>query len=242
MATLERPVDRGTRLARATLVRLGQELREARVERGLGQEAAARASGLSKSELSRIERGLAPWVSVVALSRAAAVVGLDLSSRLFPGGQPFRDAGQLAILEAFRSGSHPSLGWATEVPLPIPGDPRAWDGVVSGRDWAYGVEAEGLPRDAQSLQRRLHLKLRDSGLSGVLLLVRDTERNRRFIRDAADILAPDFPVPGWRAMRALEAGESPGGSAIVFIAPAPPDTRPNRRPGGQPARAQRRST
>jgi hypothetical protein len=121
------------------------------------------------------------------------------------------------MLATLRGEVHRSLGWATEVPLPIPGDPRAWDAVIRGPDWRFGVEAEGLPRDAQALQRRINLKRRDDDVDGVLLVLRDTRLTRQFLRAEADVLFPDFPVPGWRALRSLREGTSPGGSSIVLI-------------------------
>jgi transcriptional regulator with XRE-family HTH domain len=218
---LERPVDRGTRLGRSGLVRLGRELREARLERGLTLRTAAGAAGISLTELSRIERGAAPWVSHLTLSRCAAIVGLDLSARLFPGGRPFRDSSQLALLRELRSLVHPALPWATEVPLPIAGDPRAWDAAIGGPSWRYGVEAETAPHDLQSVARRIHLKLRDSGFDGVILLIRDVRLNRQLLRDEADLLSQEFPVPGAEALRDLMEGRRPRGSAIILLRVTP---------------------
>jgi len=69
-------------------------------------------------------------VPVVTLARCAGAVGLDLVARLYPGTQPIRDAAQVALLAGFRARLHRSLRWATEVPIPIPGDQRAWDATV----------------------------------------------------------------------------------------------------------------
>ena len=236
MATLERPIDRGTRLGRAGLTRVGRELREARQDRGLSLAVVAKATGLSASQVSRIERGLVPTVPLLTLARLCAVVGLDLVPQVYPGGRPVRDAPQIALLAEFRVDLHPSIGWATEVPVPIRGDQRSWDGVVTGRivrdrapgatrnlvvaathQWRYGVEAETLPRDAQALNRRIQLKIRDSGFDGAFLLLPDTRRVREFLRAAQPELAPNFPVDGRRAMDLLRAGVDPGGNAIICL-------------------------
>ncbi len=161
------------------------------------------------------------------LVRCGGIVGLDLSARFYPGGPPVRDAGHLALLSAFRGRLHPSLRWAAEVPLPIPGDQRAWDATVAGRGWIVGVEAETRPRDAQALQRRLAIKLRDGEVDGLILLLRDSRWTRAFVRAAADDLAPAFPIPGRRALEALAAGMEPAGSSIVILAAGMP--RPARR-------------
>lgn len=112
---------------------------------------------------------------------------------------------------------HPALGWGTEVPLPSPGDQRAWDAVVRGPDWRYGIEAELNPIDGQALLRRLTLKERDGMVDGVILLMPDTRQTRLFRREFADLLAAQFPVRGSLALGRLAAGHDPGGSAIVVL-------------------------
>ena len=218
MATWQRLLDRGSELGHAALERIGRELREARRDRGLSLEAAAHAAGISRAELSRIELGRSPMVPYLTLARCAAVVGLDLSSRLYPGARVLRDAAHASLLTDFRTGLHRSVRWATEVPLPIRGDLRAWDGLVSGTDWRFGVEAETGPRDSQALNRRLQLKARDGEVDGVLLVLRDSKANRAFARESAVELGPTFRQPGARALELLRAGASPGGSAIIFVA------------------------
>jgi hypothetical protein len=146
-----------------------------------------------------------------------SVVGLELSARAFPGGSPMRDAGHAALLGRFRTVLHPSLGWGVEVPLPRPGDQRAWDGLVRGSDWRYGAEAETHPTDGQALARRLELKARDGGVDGVILILPASRHARDFLAAAGDLLAPVFPVPGRRAIELLRAGVDPGGNTIVIL-------------------------
>lgn len=217
MAGRERAIDRGTRLGRAALIRLEQELRDARMDRGLSIDAVAAAMGISNAEVSRIERALSPRVPAITLFRFAAVVGLDLSARLYPGSTVLRDAGQVALLSDFRAHLHPSIGYATEVPLPLPGDQRAWDALLTGRGWRFGVEGEVAPRDAQALNRRLQLKLRDGEVDGVILVCRASRRTREFLVAARAELQPTFPIDGRRALVALASGVDPGGSAIIVL-------------------------
>ena len=82
---------------------------------------------MSHAQWSRIERGVLLDLSFSQASRAASAVGLRLDVRLYPDGDPARDAGQLALLERFRLRLPAGTRWDTEVPLPIPGDRRAWD-------------------------------------------------------------------------------------------------------------------
>ncbi len=217
MGTKARQVDIGTARAIELIRRAGQENRQARQDRGLSLRAVARAVGLSESQVSRIERGLIAHVSVADLARLHAVVGLDLSLKSYPAGQPIRDIAQVELLDDFRKVLHRSIRWATEAPLPIPGDRRSWDALIGATSWRYGVEAETAPRDAQALARRLQLKQRDGDVDGVLLVLRRTEQTRRFMHAVGGMLAGQFAVEGGRALELLQAGADPGGSAIIVL-------------------------
>ena len=189
-----------------------------RIDRGLSLRQVSRAVGRSPAALSRLERGRVPGVELVALARVMSVVGLELSARAYPGGQPIRDAAHARLLARLKATLHRNLRWATEVPFPSAGDLRAWDAMVAyGSEWRYGVEAETGPTDAQALLRRLNLKERDGGVDGVILLLPRTRHTRMFLAGAVDLLSPSFPVEGGRALELLAAGVDPGGSALVVI-------------------------
>jgi transcriptional regulator with XRE-family HTH domain len=217
VATRERPVDRGQRLGRAPLLRIGSELRTARTGAGLSIDVVAAALGISNAEVSRIERAQSAKVSLITLARFAPVVGLDFVASVYPGPGAIRDQPQAQLLGDFSSCLHASLGWATEVPLPIPGDQRAWDGMITGVGWRFGVEAETAPRDGQAVTRRLALKLRDGEVDGLILLVRDTNRTRAFIDEAREALASMFPTPARQALSSLRAGRCPVGNALIVV-------------------------
>jgi len=223
MASKERAVDRGTRLGRADLIGIGREVRAARIGGGLTQAQVGRAVGLSYSQVGRIERGDHSAASVLQLARVGAVVGLDVRVRAYPGGDALRDTGQLALLDRLRTRLHPGLSMRTEVPLPIPGDRRAWDAVIAGLRSLEGpdpllpVEAETRLYDLQAQVRRIVLKLRDADMAEVLVVVADTGANRDALRGALPSIAELFPVPPRRALAALAAGRHPGGSALVFL-------------------------
>jgi transcriptional regulator with XRE-family HTH domain len=241
MATWERLMDAGALRGRASLLRLGQELRDARRNRGLSVDAVARAVGISNAEVSRIERGLSPKVPFSTLALMAAAVGLEISARCYPGGPPIRDRIQLAVLTQFRGVIHRSLEWLAESRLDRVGDLRAWDAVVRGRGtasrgWAYGVEVETLPQDVQATTRRISLKVRDSGVDGALLVMPPTRRVRELLRAAMPVLAESFPVPGDRARELLAAGADPGGSAIILVRVSRTPTIPGAPPGQAPRR------
>jgi transcriptional regulator with XRE-family HTH domain len=217
MAAREGAVRRGTLRSHAIVADLARELREARLDRGLSQGVVGGAAGLSPSQVSRIERGRAPSVTFEQACRLLAVVGLELSARAYPAGPPLRDAAHVALLGRLHARLHASLGWRTEVPLGIPGDPRAWDAVIRGRSWRIGVEAETRPRDAQALLRRLSLKARDDRIDRVLLVLAATRSNRTFVRAASDVLGTRLAADGSRTLELLGAGVCPEGDALVLI-------------------------
>jgi transcriptional regulator with XRE-family HTH domain len=196
---------------------VGDELREARLGAGLTQRRVADAIEISHSEVSRIERGVASRVPFETIVLIAAVLGLDVPLRVFPSGEPIRDAAQLALLARLRTMLPPQLRWRTEVPLNVPGDRRAWDAVIEGRGWRLPVEAETRLRDVQACSRRIALKQRDDGTVTVILLVGDTRHNRHVLRLAAADLAAEFPTSARAALAALTTGERPSGSAIVRL-------------------------
>jgi len=217
MGTTERATERAKERADSATRRAGRELREARRDRNLSLAVVGGAVGLTPGAVSRIERGMAPEVSVLRLTQLAEAVGLELSLRLYAGSRPIRDASHAALLARFREAIHPALRWATEAPFPNPGDQRAWDAMLSGPGWRYGVEAETAPRDVQGLARRIAIKLRDGGADGVLLVLPRTRRVHDFLAAGRGLLDPSFPVPGATALARLVAGLDPGGSSIVLV-------------------------
>lgn len=181
---------------------LGREVREARIAAGLSQQTLARAAGLSHPTISRIERGRAGSVPIARLARLLSLVGLDLTARAYPRSDALRDAAHERLLGQFLAYVGPPLTWRREVPLPARGDPRAWDALIAGSGESTAVEAETRVVDAQALQRRLQIKLRDGGAARLILLVADTRTNRAAIREAAFALADAFPLAGRRARSA----------------------------------------
>jgi hypothetical protein len=157
--------------------------------------------------------------SVRDLAKLHAIVGLELSVRSYTGGQPIRDVAHVALLVDFRARLHRSLRWTVEVPLPGPTDRRAWDALIVGDGFRYGIEAETAPRDAQSLARRLNLKARDGQVDGVIVVLRMTLQTRRFLAEAGESLRSTYPVLGARALELLGVGVDPGGGAIVVLPP-----------------------
>jgi hypothetical protein len=140
--------------------------------------------------------------------------------KAYPAGDPIRDRAQLALLERFRKRLHPTLGWRTEVPLPLRQDLRAWDGVATGatpRPWRVRIEAETNVADGQALERRVSLKIRDDPDGFVILLVSDTASNRRALGVLRAGLRELLPLDARQILRALAEGREPPGNGIVIL-------------------------
>jgi transcriptional regulator with XRE-family HTH domain len=197
--------------------RVLHELRHGRLDRDLSEAAVGAALGISGSQYSRIERGLTSGLSIERAAILLAAVGLELSVRAFPSGRPIRDAGHAGLIARFRRKVAGSIAFRTEVPLPIPGDLRAWDVLLAGAGSRHGYEAETRPTDRQALERRLELKARDGEVDGVSLLLIDSRHNREFVRANREALVARFPVPGPRALEALEAGSDPGRGSVILL-------------------------
>lgn len=195
--------------------RVRADLVRARRAAGLSRADVGKACGLSRTGIERVESGTRRS-TVRDFAAFGAAVGLDVRLRAYPAGDPIRDAGQQRLLGRFRIRLHPSLGWATEVTLPIEGDPRAWDAMIRGTDWRLPVDAETVLDDIQATERRLALKRRDGGVDHVILLVADTPRNRRALAAAPGAFA-DLPLRTREVLVALRDGRHPGASGIVIL-------------------------
>lgn len=217
MASRERAVDIGKTRGRHATALVLDELQTSRLDRNLSGAAVAGSAGISAAQYSRIERGLVEGITIEQASVLLAAVGLTLSLRVFPGGEPIRDAAHAALLDRLRAVLHRSLRVLSEVPFPAPGDRRAWDLLVTGIDWRHGFEAETRPRDLQALERRIALKARDGGVDGVSLLLLDSRHNREFVRLHGTSLRERFPVSARRALELLRAGVDPGIGSVILL-------------------------
>ncbi len=189
----------------------------ARQSAGLSLQRVADAVGGSRSEMSRIERGQSPWVTVTALTRACAVVGLDLRLRAYPGGEPLRDIAHVRLLDGLRSLLPRTIRIRTEVPIGDARGLRAWDAVIDRGGRSCGVELEVRLVDAQALLRRLQLKRRDGSLPEVILVLADTRQNRASARAAASLFEAELPLTSATIKGTISAGAIPTESGVVFV-------------------------
>jgi transcriptional regulator with XRE-family HTH domain len=195
--------------------RFGENVRLYRLAAGMSQRRLGEALRVSHSTIGRIERGHGR-VEVVFAARLCAALGAELSLDSHPVGSPVRDRGHLALLARFQSQISPILGWRTEVPLPIAGDLRTLDGYLLGEDFDGIVEAETRLDDLQPVERRVHLRQRDSRARRALVVASDTRHNREILASTPEFRVR-FPVSTRALLRALRRGDDPGGDGIVLL-------------------------
>jgi transcriptional regulator with XRE-family HTH domain len=195
---------------------LAEELRIARQAAGLSQEMVGRAVGVSGAHVARLERAAVPGASVALFSRLFAVLGMRLSARPYPEGPPVRDAAHARLLERFRAELPPGTSFRTEVPLGRGSDMRAWDAEIQAADGSCKLEAETVLADLQATERRIALNMADDDVERVILLVADTHRNRRVLREFRELLRARFPLDTRSVLREVRAGRLPDQSGIVL--------------------------
>lgn len=218
MATRERPSDVGAQDAQRLVAAAAEELRGTRVTGGWSQAFVAGLAGMSEAQYGRIERGDLDKPTVDQLCRAARALGLSVSLGCYPSGVRPRDAAQLRLLVKLEAMLGGGLFLRREVPLPISGDLRAWDGSISADSGSAFVECESRLGDMQELSRRLGLKLRDDPRSGILILVvSNTAHNRRILAAHREALRALLPLDGVSIARHLRAGRLPPASGIMLV-------------------------
>ena len=216
MATRESLTARGARRSRLLRQRTSDELGATRRALGISLREAARKVDTSVDRLARAERGDVGTMTIDLAARYAAVLGLALSVSLDPDGDPIRDRGHLALLARFRQRLPAAVAWRTEVPVPISGDQRSGDAVVSRDGTDCLVEAETHLGDFQALERRIGAKARDLGADRIVLLLADTRHNRAMLNTVSAI-RERFPIEARTWFRAIGRGEDPGGDALVIL-------------------------
>jgi transcriptional regulator with XRE-family HTH domain len=227
MASREDPIVTAHRRIAEDLQAVTGDLRGTRYEIGLSQELVAHRAGVSRSELSRIERSAVATAVIDRLASVAAVLGMRLRINLYPEGEPLRDRVQAPGLELVRKRLHPSMAWRSEVVLPGQGDRRAWDAVAideeriwTGFEWISRVGA------IDAMLRRTNQKQRDDPrISRVVLVIADTRRNRAALRLALAAVREGFPLGTRDVLTALAAGHAPALNGIVLL--RVPSTRPH---------------
>jgi transcriptional regulator with XRE-family HTH domain len=219
MPVTDRRLDRGSRRADRSLREFAAELRRQRHASGLSQRAVAGAAHIDRARYSRIEGARIPKLGIAEASRLAAVLGLDLVVRCYPGGERLRDAGHLQLVSQVREAVRPPLRLRVEVPLPrLDGrdEARAWDAEITALGARTTIEFETRLYDAQDQERRIALKRRDDPADRFLLVVADTRANRQVLALHPELWPELSRVRARDVIGALREGRHPP-TGIVLL-------------------------
>ena len=196
---------------------IGRELRVARILTGKTQQHVGTALHRSNSHVSRVEHGLIRGLTMTQLHRHAAVVGLKPYVSLYPLIARPLDSAQLQLYERFRPRIASTWKVTLEATMPIRGDLRAADAVLTIPGCRCVVEIITRLADFQAQLRSARRKVRDLQADRLILVVAATQTNRRAIRDSGRAIDEAFPVRTKRALRALAAGADPGDDALIVL-------------------------
>lgn len=196
---------------------LADQLREARLMGGLTQSQVAAALGVSRDRVGRVERRRVLRLSVEYLVRHAAVVGLKASIKLYPLGGAIRDEAQARWIARFVERIGHAWRVALDVPIPLPGDLRAIDVLLTSGALRIAVEVITRLRDLQAQIRAAQLKQRDIGADRLVIVVAGSHANRVAVAAARPTLLATFDTDTRRVLAALAAGADPGRDAVVVL-------------------------
>jgi len=196
--------------------RLVEEIRAERIAANVSQRAIASVLGWSQADFWRFETHV-KRPSLVDVSIVASMLGLEISAGLHPVGEPLRDKGHQALIGRFRAQLAAAFKVLAEVPLPTPGDRRAWDLLLRLPAQLIGVEAETRIRDMQRLVRHVHQRERDGAVDHIILLLAATRANRELVDELRTALGPAYATSSRAILGALRAGQPVPGSGVVLI-------------------------
>ena len=217
MANRRRVVQEAVDRWQRAWLELADQLREARLMCGLTQSQVAAALGVSRDRVGRVERRRVLRLSVDYLARHAAVVGLKASIKLYPLGGAIRDEAQARWIAKVVDRIGHAWRVALDVPIPLPGDLRAIDVLLTGGGVRVALEVITRLRDLQAQIRAAQLKQRDIGADRLIIVVAGNHANRLALSAARPTLLATFDTDTRRVLAALAAGADPGRDAVVVL-------------------------
>ena len=217
MATRTRALDEARRLWQRSAQEIGDQLRTGRHVLGITQTQLGAAIRASPSEISRRELGRSPRLTGQNLAVHAAAVGLKLSVKLFPLGGGIRDSAQARYVAAFVARVGRPWKVTLEAPIPIAGDLRAVDVLLTSQHARIGVKVMTRLADLQAQVRAAQLKARDIGATRLILVIAGTHANRNALASVRPSLFGSFDLDSRRLLADLAAGRDPGRDGILML-------------------------
>ncbi len=217
----------GDRQLRRTAIRFGEEFRLLRLRTGVSQAAVARAIGVDRARICRLEAGDAS-VSVRIRARAAAVLGGDFRLGLYPAAAPLiHDAAHARLVETLLQLRHP--GWRARVEAPVPGlGRRSTDLRLERADEIVLIEVETHIHALEAIIREIEDKrsavAADAGAGRrihVALVLPPTRHHRALVNAHPEIIGSAFPAASSDIRLALATADVPWpGDGILWLGSA----------------------
>jgi transcriptional regulator with XRE-family HTH domain len=223
-ATSRTAVHEGDRQLRRTAAKFGEEFRLQRLRTGVSQAAVARAIGVDRATICRLEAGN-PNVTVRSRARAAAVLGADLRLAIYPAAAPLiHDAAHARLVEALLRLRHPS--WRTKVEAPVPGTGRRSTDLRLDRGTEtilFEVEThihalEAIIREGEDKRAAVAADAAGARRVHVVLVLPPTRHHRTLVAAHPDTIKAAFPASSPDTRRALTSADQPWpGDGILWL-------------------------
>lgn len=224
MTVRREAIHAGDRELRRTARRFGEEFREVRLRIGVSQSAVARAIGIDRSVICRMERG-EPGVGVAIRARACACLGADFRLQLYQERSPMiYDAAHARIVDRVLADRH--RRWRATVEAPIPGlGRRSVDLRFDSRTDVVLAEIETRVRRLEEIIRKLHEKQHALAVDvgsprrvHVLLVLPPTRHHQALVRTFGQTLASAFPIRSGVIREALASADLPWpGDGLLWV-------------------------
>ena len=203
----------GARLVSALLA----EVKTARHDANLSQDALSKQLGWTQTRYSRFERNADP-ITVADVCLVATVLGLKPRFALYREGEGLRDQGGQRLIDRFCSLLSPLWTVRREAPFPTLGDLRSWDVLIRlGTSFRAGVEAESRLRELEELVRRIRQREVHGQADAILIVLSDSAHNRLNVGALRTALGVDYQTPPRQLLTALRTGTPLPGSGLLLI-------------------------
>jgi transcriptional regulator with XRE-family HTH domain len=217
-------INDGDRQLRRTCARFGEELHGMRLRTGLSQAALARAIGVTRSVVCRLEQG-DPAVTNQTRARAAAALGADFRVAVYPAGAPLiHDAAHARLVEALLRKCDPR--WRVTVEAPVPGSGRrstdvrldSPNDVVLMEIETHVQALEAIIREGAE-KRVAHASEAPIQRIHSVLVLPPTRHHRALVASHPRIVAATFPTSSEVLLAALADPDGPWpGDGILWVA------------------------
>lgn len=214
----------GDRQLRRTCARFGEEFRELRLRLGVSQAAVARAIGVSRSVVCRMEQG-DPDVSARIRARASCALGATLRLSVYADGTPLiHDAAHARIVEAVLAICDPRSRASVESPVPGPGR-RSTDirldriGAIVLMEVETRVRAlEAIIRECMEKRMAVAAAVEPGSRIHVVLVLPPTRHHRSLVAAHPGIVRTAFPASHEALRGALADAALPWpGDGILWV-------------------------